>query len=195
MNFPFVRSPRSHTRIVLVGPGAAGKDWLRDWFLRHVNDFRSDVSFTTRSPRVGEQNGREYNFVSHVEFERMKENDELYECVQFGQQQYGTGMKSWHESHIFIMSPGAVASMSEIERGNCLIVYMNPSKNVLMQRLRQRYSDDPNADTVINTRRCADKSAFKDFTDYDVLITDHDMPGIQTVEALCCLAKNHTFLN
>ena len=55
------------------------------------------VSYTTRQPRVGEQDGVNYNFVSRTEFERMIADQELLEYAEYVNNYYGTSLKMIQE--------------------------------------------------------------------------------------------------
>lgn len=79
--------------IVLVGPSGSGKDTvLREFFKRDTNTFLS-VSATTRAPREGEVDGRDYYFVSREEFDSMIAEDGLLEYATYVGNSYGTPKK------------------------------------------------------------------------------------------------------
>ncbi|HEY9882322.1 MAG TPA: guanylate kinase [Thermosynechococcaceae cyanobacterium] len=76
--------------IVLTGPSGVGKGTLlRSLIQRHPELYLS-VSVTTRSPRPGEVDGKNYYFVSRNTFERMVANGELLEWADFAGNLYGT---------------------------------------------------------------------------------------------------------
>lgn len=64
---------------VLVGPGGAGKNALLRAVMQRLAHLSQIATATTRSPRPGEQHGREHLFVSHDEFQQMIANRELLE--------------------------------------------------------------------------------------------------------------------
>lgn len=79
--------------VVLSGPSGVGKSTIVGKLLRRVGDrMRLSVSATTRDPRPGEVDGREYHFLSHNEFSRRRETGEFLECIEvFGRGHwYGT---------------------------------------------------------------------------------------------------------
>ena len=79
--------------IVLSGPSGVGKSTVIAELLGQRDNIYFSVSYTTRQPRVGEQNGVNYNFVSREEFERMIAADELLEFAEYVHNYYGTSLK------------------------------------------------------------------------------------------------------
>ena len=65
--------------IVLSGPSGVGKSTVIAELMSQRDNIYFSVSYTTREPRVGEQNGINYNFVSREEFEGMIQRGELLE--------------------------------------------------------------------------------------------------------------------
>ena len=81
--------------LVLVGPSGAGKTTIAERLVRSCpHRFLLSVSATTRAPRAGERNGREYRFVSRSEFEEMIENGELAEWARVHGRYYGTPLRN-----------------------------------------------------------------------------------------------------
>jgi len=75
---------------VLSGPSAVGKSTVAARLRRECPWIWQSVSVTTRPPRPGEMDGREYFFVTEAEFERMATAGELLESAQFAGNRYGT---------------------------------------------------------------------------------------------------------
>lgn len=57
--------------IILSGPSGAGKDTVLKELLAHNDKVRVSISATTRQPRQGEENGRDYHFISREQFETL----------------------------------------------------------------------------------------------------------------------------
>ena len=76
--------------IVISGPSGAGKSTVVFNAMGDRNDCCFSTSVTTRDPRPGEVDGREYFFVDNAEFDRMVENDELLEHAEYVEHKYGT---------------------------------------------------------------------------------------------------------
>lgn len=81
--------------IVISGPSGAGKSTiLKRLFDEFPDKFGFSISHTTRSPRAGEENGREYHFVTKEEFLDLVDKKGFVEHAQFGGNHYGTSIKA-----------------------------------------------------------------------------------------------------
>lgn len=76
--------------VVVSGFSGAGKGTLMKALLEKYDNYALSISATTRAPREGEQDGREYFFKTREEFEQMIEKDELVEYAQYVGNYYGT---------------------------------------------------------------------------------------------------------
>ena len=85
--------------LMVVAPSGAGKSSLVNALLQKDPDIGLSVSFTTRAPRPGEVNGREYNFLTESEFVKRKEAGDFLEWANVHGNYYGTS-KSWIESQM-----------------------------------------------------------------------------------------------
>src|SRR5262245_13640037 len=86
-----VSATRRHSRLtVLSGPSGVGKSTVAAALRRRHPEIWISVSVTTRSPRPGEVNGREYHFVDEPEFDRLAAAGELLEWAEFAGNKYGT---------------------------------------------------------------------------------------------------------
>jgi guanylate kinase len=84
---------------VITGPSGVGKGTLIAELLRRVDGLELSVSATTREPRSGEEDGRDYHFLGRDEFERRIEAGELLEYATYSGQLYGT-LRSEVESRL-----------------------------------------------------------------------------------------------
>lgn len=80
----------SGSLFMIVAPSGAGKSTLVNALLAHDSSIRLSVSCTTRSPREGEVNGREYHFLSVEEFLAARERGEFLEWAEIYGNYYGT---------------------------------------------------------------------------------------------------------
>lgn len=85
--------------IVLSGPSGAGKSTVVGKCMETRSDICFSVSVTTRSPRPGEEDGKDYFFISRERFDEMVENEELLEHAVYVSNCYGTP-KAYVESRL-----------------------------------------------------------------------------------------------
>lgn len=76
--------------IILSGPSGVGKSTVVAKTMELRDDLCFSVSVTTRPPRPGEVDGKDYFFISSEQFDRMVENNELLEHASYVQNSYGT---------------------------------------------------------------------------------------------------------
>ena len=155
-------------RVILVGSGASGKDFLKKKL--EAKGFKTSISFTTRPPRPGEENGRDYFFVSEDKFEDMIGRGEFREWNKFADKwYYGTRWVEFESAELFVMTPSGIAAMTPEERKESWVIYLDIPEDVRRERLNQR-KDADNTERRIQT----DKMDFRDFTMYDTLIKNPD---------------------
>jgi guanylate kinase len=75
---------------VITGPSGVGKGTLIKELLKRVPDLELSVSATTRAPREGEVNGRDYHFLTPEEFEQRVEEKDFLEFATYSSNRYGT---------------------------------------------------------------------------------------------------------
>lgn len=156
-------------KIIIIGPAAAGKDHLKK---RLGNKgYKLDVSYTSRDPRKGEVDGKDYNFISKDEFTLRISQGDFYEHAEHGGHYYGTGKYEWENYDVFIMETEGVSKISANDRKNCLTIYLNPEWATRQTRLmvERGWTQE-----VIHNRLVTDTLKFENFTDYDVMITNSD---------------------
>jgi guanylate kinase len=109
---------------------------------------RLSVSATTRSPRPGEEHGREYYFLSRQEFESSRERDEFLESAEVHGNFYGTPSApvrdTLSQGDCVILEIDVQGALQVLERyPSSVLVFVNtPSFEVLEARLRGRSTED-----------------------------------------------------
>ena len=76
--------------IVFSGPSGVGKGTILAKYMQGRSDICYSVSATTRAPRPGEVDGRQYFFLTRQEFEKMIEEGRMLEYAQYNGNYYGT---------------------------------------------------------------------------------------------------------
>ncbi len=135
-------------RLFLVtAPSGAGKSSLVNALLKMEPDIKLSISHTTRAPRPGEENGREYHFVTVEEFEAMKDRGEFLESALVHGNYYGTSrvwieeqMKIGNDVLLEIDWQGA-RQVRERFAGTVGIFILPPSIEALEWRLHHRGTD------------------------------------------------------
>lgn len=135
--------------IVVCGPSGSGKSTLLRRLLSDYKDrFVFTVSHTTRQPRKGELDGREYHFVSKDCMFEMIEQDEFIEHTNFSGNYYGTSKQAIRDAldlnrnlilEVDIEGVKALSSIKEI--APVFIFIKPPSKQLLFERLASRGSE------------------------------------------------------
>lgn len=133
--------------IIISSPSGGGKGTLIKEILRTLPNIGYSISFTTRQPRVGEMNGREYFFVSQAEFAVLIENNELLEYAEVHGNFYGTSVKqvereiSGGRDVILEIDVQGAANILEKIPNAVSIFILPPSFEVLRARLIARATE------------------------------------------------------
>ncbi|HTD91070.1 MAG TPA: guanylate kinase [Burkholderiales bacterium] len=162
---------------IVSAPSGAGKTSLVAALLDSDSRVRKSVSFTTRTPRKGEVNGREYNFCSMREFETMRANGEFVESALVHGNYYGTSHK-WMGSRLAegedilleIDWQGA-AQVRRVHADAVGIFILPPSYEALLSRLHNRATDAPG---VIAQRLHNAREEIAHLFDFDYVIINDD---------------------
>jgi len=155
-------------RTILVGKAASGKDYLRK--LYESRGYIYAVSYTTRPPRPGEVNGKDYIFISEEDFKTMIDHDEWYEWVSFNGWKYGTSKQQFYNDDLFIMTPTGTGHITKEDRKDSLIIFLDMPIEKRRARLEARVMPGDS----VERRIIADEEDFKDFNNYDIRITNDD---------------------
>ena len=163
--------------LMVVAPSGAGKSSLVNALLKQDQDIGLSVSFTTRAPRPGEVNGREYNFLSEAEFLARQEAGDFLEWAKVHGNYYGTS-KSWIESQmkngrdvILEIDWQGARQVQAIIPEAIWIFILPPSIQALQDRLLHRAQDD---EATIQKRVAAAKEELTHVTEADYLIINDD---------------------
>jgi guanylate kinase len=137
--------------VIMSSPSGVGKTTIARLLLERRLDVGYSVSCTTRAPRAGEVHGRDYFFWSEEEFAAARERGEFAESAGVHGKQYGTLRREVERvlgsgKHVImdIDVQGAAQFVKAFPR-SVLIFLFPPSAEVLLERLRARKSETPEA--------------------------------------------------
>jgi guanylate kinase len=179
--------------IVLSGPSGTGKSTVITELFKQRSNIHFSVSYTTRAPRTGEQDGVNYNFVSREEFERMIADNELLEYAEYVNNYYGTSLKVIHDkldAGIDVLLDIVVQGAAKV-RERCpeaiMIFIAPPSFEELSNRLHKRNTD---SEEVIAGRLEKAKAELKEIPKYDYLvINDQVSVAVGEIESILTAAE------
>jgi guanylate kinase len=165
------------TIFTVSAPSGAGKTSLVNALVGQEPEVVLSVSHTTRSPRPGEEDGRDYHFVMPERFQQMVEAGEFLEHAEVFGNYYGTSeaavetqLSAGHDVILEIDWQGA--QQIRRLRPDCLSIFiLPPSRQVLEERLRGRGQD---GEAVIARRMAAAQSEMSHYAESDYLIVNDD---------------------
>jgi guanylate kinase len=166
--------------IILSSPSGAGKSTLSRMLLDWDDSLRFSVSATTRDPREGEQDGRDYYFKSREEFEAMVTRGDMLEHATVFGNLYGSPRGPVEEAVsqgndvVFDVDwqGGQQIGESSMKHDVVSIFILPPSIAELERRLRARGQD---SDAVIKKRMAKSKGEISHWAEYEYLIVNDDL--------------------
>jgi guanylate kinase len=161
--------------LVISAPSGSGKSTLVRRLIASLPDLAFSVSHTTRPPREGEKDGREYFFVTRKRFERMIAAGDFVEWAEVFGHLYGTSqgqiertLKAGRDVLLDIDVQGHKQIRKRLPEALSVFV-MPPSFRELKRRLTERHSDSPQ---VIEKRLAAARQEISYWPDYDYLVVN-----------------------
>jgi guanylate kinase len=166
--------------VIVSSPSGAGKSTLTKRLLAEFGpQLEFSVSYTTRAPRTGEVDGREYHFVTTDEFEAMVQRHEFAEHFFVHLNRYGTAQKPIEDAlaagrdMVFDVDwQGGKALSDRWPNDHLKIFILPPDLGELESRLRKRATDAPD---VIDRRLRKAKEELAHWNEYRYLIVNDDL--------------------
>jgi guanylate kinase len=176
------------TVYIISAPSGSGKSTLVDKARKLVPDLDFSISYTTRSPRGHEQNGKEYFFVAREEFQEMIRRNEFLEYADVFGYYYGTAKRVLRQAEergkdllLDIDVQGAEQIKHKLPQAVSIFI-MPPDRKTLESRLRKRSLD---ADDVIQRRLVTASREIENYEKYDyILINDRLEDSIEALMAI-----------
>ena len=166
--------------LIVSSPSGAGKTTLTRRLLSEDDDVVLSVSATTREPRPGEKNGRDYFFVSHDRFQEMIDGDELLEHAIVFDNRYGTprgpvteALQDGKDVIFDIDWQGTQQLMSSSRAIDLVRIFiLPPTIAALEKRLHQRGQD---SSETISKRMTKAESEISHWAEYDYVLVNDDL--------------------
>jgi guanylate kinase len=177
-----LRSPtvRGRSRLLVVtGPSGAGKGTLIRRLLEAVPDLAASVSATTRPRRPGEEDGREYWFLSEIEFARRVADGEFLEWVEYvSGQRYGT--LASEVDRVLALGKSCVLELEtrgaknvKARRPDAVTIFIAaPSFDELRRRLEERATESAGE---IGERLALAQQQMEEAADFDHVVVNDDV--------------------
>jgi guanylate kinase len=165
--------------LVISSPSGAGKTTLANMLLESDEHIHPSVSYTTRPPRVGEENGKHYFFIDEKTFKEMEEGGMFLESAEIFGHHYGTP-KSLVEEYlhrgedvVFDIDWQGNRALSKIAHNDVVSVFiLPPSKAILKERLINRAKTSKES---VETRLLKANSELMHWHEYQYTIVNKDL--------------------
>ena len=164
---------------IISAPSGSGKSTLVAQLRSLVEGLDFSISYTTRSSRGSEIDGREYHFIERGEFERMIAADEFLEWAEVFGNYYGTALSALDHARVEgkdllldIDVQGAVQVMRKLPAAVSIFI-LPPSPRILEMRLRNRSeAENVTSETVIEGRLSQAQNELKMIWDYQYALVN-----------------------
>ncbi|XP_066572353.1 guanylate kinase isoform X4 [Amia ocellicauda] len=168
--------------VVLSGPSGAGKSTLLKRLLKEYEGvFGFSVSHTTRNPRPGEENGKDYHYVTREVMQRRIEAGEFIENAEFSGNMYGTSKASVQDVQaknlicILDIDMQGVRNIKQTDLNPIYVSIQPPSMAILEKRLRDRQTETEESLQKRLAAAQADMEISNEPGLFDVVIVNDDL--------------------
>ena len=182
--------------IVISAPSGAGKSTVLARLLEEVSGLHFSVSHTTRAPRVGESDGRQYHFVDRERFQEMIHGEHLLEWAEVHGHYYGTARTEYEQARearcdlVLDLDVQGAALVRRCFSDAVTIFLLPPSLAELERRLRKRAKD---AEEAILRRLQGARAELERFEEFDYVVVNDDVEGcLGQVKAVVMAARART---
>ena len=187
-NNPQVAAPVRGELFVVSAPSGAGKTTILKRVLAHLHGVTYSVSHTTRPPRPGEVDGRDYHFVTHEEFRELIEKGAFLEWAQVHTDLYGTSREEVEqavqrgEDVVLDIDVQGARSIRENYHGGVFIFIVPPSMEELERRLKKRGTE---TEATIHVRLENARRELEAMVEYDYIVVNDDLDlAVEVVKSI-----------
>jgi len=171
-----------HLVVVISGPSGVGKDTLVDRLLAEHPEFARPVTMTTRTPRAGEVDGRDYLFVTPEEFQRRVDAGDMLEHACIYGNMYGVpraGLERAVESGdaVLRVDVQGVASLRKLLPSAVYVMLVPDTFEHLERRLRERGEAHDDGDLERRIAAAAEELTRTDLFDHILENVEGDLDG------------------
>jgi len=167
---------------IMSSPSGAGKTTITRALLEQNEDVTISISATTRPQRAGEQDGKDYYFVSIERFREMVENGQMLEHAKVFDHYYGTPKAPVEEALqngkdvLFDIDWQGTQQLVEAAREDVVSVFiLPPSRDALEKRLKQRSRNTQETDEQIRHRMSKASDEMSHYSEYDYVLINKDI--------------------
>ncbi len=165
--------------LVISSPSGAGKTSLSRRLILEHPELSLSISCTTRAPRPGEKDGREYHFVTPDDFDRMVRDQAFLEYAHVHEHRYGTprepveaALQAGRDILFDIDWQGAMSIAAGMRDDVVRVFVLPPSMAELSRRLHARAQD---AEDVIERRLGRAEGEIRMWAEYDYVLVNEDL--------------------
>jgi guanylate kinase len=162
------------TLFIISAPSGGGKTTLVNALLQRLSNLKVSVSHTTRAPRNGEQDGKNYFFVDEQKFLDLQEKGIFLETAKVFNHWYGTS-KTWVMDQLdqgvdVVLEIDWQGAQRMKEQMDCVSIFiLPPSREILQTRLQARQQDSAE---VIALRMNKASQEISHYTEYDYVVVN-----------------------
>ena len=164
--------------IVVSAPSGAGKSSICRRLLAVCPDIEFSISYTSRTPRPNEIDGKDYHFISRDDFQRRIDRREFAEWVENYGNFYGTSSQAMSDvltggkDLLLDVEPRGAKEIRQKFEGGVFVFVLPPSLDELLNRLEKRGHESPDA---IKTRFAQAESELKEVLWYDYVVFNEEL--------------------
>ncbi len=185
--------PRRGLLLVMSSPSGAGKTTLSRRLLATDRNITMSVSVTTRPPRPGEVDGKDYLFISKNEFARLRDQGDLLEYAEVFGNFYGTPKKPVEEALaqgrdvLFDIDWQGTQQLAQAMEDDLVRIFiLPPSAEELRERLIRRAQD---SSSVVAKRMAEASREISHWPEYDYVIINEDIDAADRQLSAILLAE------